>query len=154
MRGVLILLLLGLSLNAKLIRANVPTQKVEVTNKVYAGSYLAIGYLPAKDKYVIDAPVEGVVESLRAKIYEPIKKGELLVRIKSPKILELESEFIDTLIERDFYRKEVARLKPLYEAAVVAKKVYLKTKNTLNKFETKAKFLFNLLVEWGLTKSQ
>ncbi len=148
------LLCIALALQAKVIQAEAPTKKVELTKRIYAGSYLAVGYLPANDKYVIDAPVEGVVERLEAKVYEPVRRGALLVRIKSPKMLELEAEFIDTLIERDYYQKEVKRLKPLYEAAVVAKKVYLKAKNTLSKFQTKAKFLANLLVEWGLTKDQ
>ena len=154
MKKIVIALTIAAGLYAKVIDAKAPTQKVQITDKIYSGSFLAVGYLPAQDRYVIDAPVEGVVERLKARIYEPVEKGSLLVRIKSPKILELEAQFIDTLIERDYYKKEVARLKPLYEAAVVAKKVYLKARNMLSKYETKAKFLSNLLIEWGLSKAQ
>jgi len=154
MRRLACVVLAAASLYAKVIDAKAPIQRVQITDRVYGGSYLAVGYLPPQARYVIDAPVEGVVERLEAKIYEPVKRGKPLVRIKSPKVLELEAEFIDTLIERDYYKKEVARLRPLYQAAVVAKKVYLKAKNTLNKYETKAKFLSNLLVEWGLSKEQ
>ncbi len=132
----------------------VKTAPVETTNRVYLGSFLASGYLPASDTYRIDAPVEGVIERLGAKLYEPVKKGQRLVVIKSPRLLELESTYIDTLIQKEYYANEVKRLKPLYEAAVVAKKRYLEAQNTLTKFKTQSHFYYQLLMEWGLSRKQ
>ena len=130
----------------------IETAPAQKTDRIYAGSFLAIGYLPPSHRYVVDAPIEGVVERLPLKLFESVKKGELLAVIKSPKILEIEADLIDAIIERDYYRSEVRRLEPLYKAAVVAKKVYLKAKNDLAKYQTKVEFLKNLLIDWGLGK--
>jgi cobalt-zinc-cadmium efflux system membrane fusion protein len=132
----------------------VKTSHPKSTEKIYLGSFLAKGHLPANEIYRIDAPVEGVIEYLNVRIYEPVKKGKRLITIKSPKLLELESKYIDTLIEKEYYANEVERLKPLYEAAVVAKKRFLESKNTLAKFTTQSSFYYHLLIEWGLSKDQ
>jgi len=132
----------------------VKTAKPLQTKQIYLGSFLAQGHLPANDIYRIDAPLGGVIKQLNVHIFEPVKKGDQLLIIKSPKMLELESKYIDMLIEKEYCANEVARLKPLYEAAVVAKKVYLKAENTLSKFTTQSAFYYYLLIEWGLSKEQ
>ena len=148
---------LGLQAGALTVKGTdtmVKTTLPKVTKKVYLGSYLAIGHLPASDVYRIDAPVEGVIEKLAVRVYEPVVKGQLLAVIKSPRLLELESTYIDTLIEKEYYANEVKRLKPLYKAAVVARKRYLEAQNTLAKYTTQSTFYYHLLIEWGLSKKQ
>ncbi|BBG65311.1 cobalt/zinc/cadmium efflux RND transporter, membrane fusion protein, CzcB family [Hydrogenimonas sp.] len=134
--------------------AGVKTAKPKPTERVYLGSYLARGQLPANEVYRIDAPVEGIVERLYVHLYEPVKRGQKLLLIKSPELLELEAKYIDSLIQLEYNRAEVDRLKPLFEAAVVAKKRYLEAENMLIKFKTQSSFYRHLLLEWGLTKSQ
>ncbi len=133
---------------------DVKTQTPVETSRVYLGSFLARGELPASAVYRIDAPVEGIVQNLSIHIYETVEKGRKLLVIKSPELLELEAKFIDTLIELDYYRAEVERLKPLFEAAVVARKRYLEAQNMLSKFETQSSFYRHLLLEWGLREGQ
>ncbi|QOP40578.1 efflux RND transporter periplasmic adaptor subunit [Sulfurimonas marina] len=128
--------------------------KVKQTKSVYLGSYLAQGHLPANASFRIDAPLEGIVEKLYANIYDKVKKGTVLAVIKSPKILELEAEYINLLIEEEYNQNELKRLKPLYEAAVVAKKQYLMAQNISKKYQTQLKFYRNLLLEWGLCENQ
>jgi len=132
----------------------VKTAHPQPTERVYLGHFLAQGHLPAHEVYRIDAPVEGVIEFLNVRIYESVPKGCQLAVIKSPKLLELEAQYIDTLIEKEYYENEVARLKPLYDAAVVPKKRYLEAKNILAKYTTQSAFYYHLLIEWGLSKSQ
>lgn len=132
----------------------VKTNKITLTKRVYLGSFLAIGHLPSTEIYSIDAPLEGVVEKLNVNIYEKVKKGSILAIIKSPKILELESIYINLLIEEEYNENELKRLEPLYKAAIVAKKQYLKAENTLAKYKTQTEFYYHLLQEWGLSKSQ
>ncbi len=132
----------------------VKLQGIKSVDSVYLGSFLAQGHLPADKIYRIDAPVEGVVEKLGAGLYENIKKRKIVAVIKSPKILELEATYINLLIEQEYNKNEVARLEPLYKAAVVAKKQFLKAKNTLKKYETQVDFYYSLLQEWGLNKKQ
>lgn len=126
----------------------------KLTKSVYLGSFLAKGHLPADQIYRIDAPVEGVVKMLNVSIYEEVTKHTLLAVIKSPEMLELESTYINLIIEKEYNENEIARLEPLYKAAVVPKKQYLKAKNTLAKYQTQTEFYYHLLQEWGLSKKQ
>ena len=150
---------LSLSLVASELSVNggssmVKTALPTLTKSVYLGSFLAQGHIPATQVYRIDTPVEGVIETLNANIYEIREKNSLLAIIKSPKLLELEATYINFLIEEEYNENEVARLKPLYEAAVVAKKQYFKAQNSLAKYKTQTKFYYHLLQEWGLSQSQ
>ncbi|MBD3842955.1 MAG: efflux RND transporter periplasmic adaptor subunit, partial [Campylobacterales bacterium] len=143
--------------NEMIVKADntmVKLSPLKETKSVYLGSYLAQGHLPANASFRIDAPLEGIVQALYANVYDEVKKGSVLAVIKSPKILELESEYINLLIEEEYNQNELARLKPLYEAAVVAKKQYLMALNISEKYETQLKFYRNLLEEWGLSAKQ
>jgi len=150
MKKILLITLLSLTQLFAVVQTTQPVQ----TQRIYLGSFLANGHLSANKIFRIDTPVGGIVEKLNANIYDTVQKGDLLVTLKSPKILELESQYIDALIEKEYYTNEVNRLKPLYKAAVVAKKSFLRAKNTLTKFTTKSDFYYHLLIEWGLSKSQ
>ncbi|WP_456401999.1 efflux RND transporter periplasmic adaptor subunit [Hydrogenimonas sp.] len=132
----------------------VRTETPQRSERVYLGSFLAKGALPAEKIYRIDAPVEGIVRNLSVHLYEPVKKGQKLLLIKSPELLELEAKYIETMIQVEYYEAELARLKPLYEAAVVAKKRYLEAQNTLTKYRTQSGFYRHLLVEWGVREAQ
>ncbi|MDH4945227.1 efflux RND transporter periplasmic adaptor subunit [Sulfurimonas sp. C5] len=134
--------------------AMIKTTKVKATKSVYLGSYLAQGHLPADATFRIDAPLEGIVETLGVNIYDNVKQGKVIAAIKSPKLLELEAEYINLLIEEEYNQNELKRLKPLYEAAVVAKKQYLMAQNISEKYKTQLKFYRNLLQEWGLSSKQ
>lgn len=132
----------------------IKTTKVKATKSVYLGSYLAQGHLPASATFRIDAPLEGIVETLGVNIYDRVQKGKVIAAIKSPKLLELEAEYINLLIEEEYNQNELERLRPLYEAAVVAKKQYLMAQNISVKYQTQLKFYRNLLQEWGLSTKQ
>lgn len=147
---ILLITLLGFTQLFAMIKTAQPTE----AKRIYLGSFLANGHLGAKNIFKIDTPVGGIVEKLDVNIYDTVKKGELLLTLKSPKILELESKYIDALIEKEFYTNEINRLKPLYAASVVAKKTFLKAQNTLAKFTTQSNFYYHLLLEWGLSKTQ
>ncbi len=132
----------------------VKTETPKRSERVYLGSFLARGVLPAEKIYRIDAPVEGIVRDLSVHLHEPVKRGRKLLLIKSPELLELEAKYIETLIQVEYYEAELARLKPLYEAAVVAKKRYLEAQNTLTKYRTQSGFYRHLLIEWGVRDAQ
>ena len=150
MKNILLITLLSFTPLFGMVKTAQPIK----TQRIYLGSFLAKGYLSANKIFRIDTPVGGIIERLNVNIYDTVKKGDVLVTLKSPKILELESQYIDALIEKDYYTREVNRLRPLYREAVVAKKIFIKTKNILTKFTTKSDFYYHLLLEWGLSKSQ
>jgi cobalt-zinc-cadmium efflux system membrane fusion protein len=155
----IVFLILVAQIEARELVVNVNNSMVKTVNpiktqQIYLGSFLAGGHLSANKIYRIDTPVGAIVEHLGVHIYDTVKKGELLLTLKSPKMLELESKYIDLLIEKEYCKSEVDRLKPLYDAAVVAKKSFLKAQNTLTKFTTQSEFYYHLLIAWGLSKSQ
>jgi len=156
---IIVFVLISVTLGAKELIVTgenkmVKTKKLQETNSVYLGSFLAQGKLPASKIYRIDAPVEGAIKLLNVDIFQKVSKNQLLAVIKSPKMLELEATYINLLIEEEYNKNELARLQPLYEAAVVSKKQYLKAKNTLAKYKTQSEFYYHLLQEWGMSSEQ
>ncbi len=151
----LIMILCSIQANT-LIQAGssiIQTEKPKQTDKIYLGSFLAQGHVPASSIYQIDIPLSGIIKELPLHLYAKVQKGDKLLTIKSPDLLELESNYINLVIQKEYYANEVRRLEPLYKANVVAKKIYLQAKNMLIKFESQSDFYYNLLLEYGITKA-
>ncbi len=149
-------LLLTLSLQAKDV-INAGTLKVALASpvqvdKIPMGNYLGKYNYPLANRFTISAYVDGFVTEINAKPYATVKKGQKLFAIKSPKLLDLQSDYISTLLEFEFYQKEVKRLKPLSEKGVVASKRYIEAKNRYEKFKAAITFKENLLLAYGLSK--
>lgn len=128
----------------------IKTGSIEKAQSVYLGAYLANGHLPARETYRIGVPVDGIVTFLGAHVNEPVKKGERLATLKSQQLLALESEYIDALIEKEYYAHQLERLEPLSKSGTVARKHYFEAKNSLQKYEAKSGYLRKLLIEWGV----
>lgn len=126
-------------------------QKVE---KVPMGNYLGSYNYPSAHRFTISAYVDGFVSEIAIKPYAGVKKGQKLFVLKSPKLLDLQSDYIATLLELEFYQKEIKRLKPLAEKGVVASKRYTEAKNQLDKLKTSTAFKENLLKAYGLSQAQ
>lgn len=154
----LALSLLTLSLSANdLIQAGslkvllASPQKVE---KVPMGNYLGSYTYPSAHRFTISAYVDGFVSEIAVKPYATVKKGEKLFVLKSPKLLDLQSDYITTLLELEFYQKEIRRLKPLAQKGVVASKRYTEAKNQFDKLKTTTAFKQSLLKAYGLSQTQ
>ncbi len=150
--------LLTLSLNAaNLIQAGslkvalASAQKVE---KVPMGNYLGSYSYPSAHRFTISAHVDGFITDIAVKPYKTVKKGDRLFVLKSPKLLDLQSDYIATLLEFEFYQKEVKRLEPLAKKGVVASKRYTEAKNQYEKLKTSIGFKKSLLQAYGLSRSQ
>ena len=118
------------------------------------GNYLGSYNYPLAHRYTISAYVDGFITEVNTKPYAKVKKGQKLFVLKSPTLLDLQSNYINTLLELEFYTKELKRLKPLSEKGVVASKRYLETKNRYDKFKAEANFKESLLKAYGLTSQQ
>lgn len=126
-------------------------QKVE---KVPMGNYLGTYTYPSAHRFTISAYVDGFVSEINVKPYATVKKGQKLFVLKSPKLLDLQSDYITTLLEFEFYQKEIKRLKPLSEKGVVASKRYTEAKNRHDQLKTATAFKQNLLKAYGLSQAQ
>jgi len=123
-------------------------------DKVPMGSYLGTYTYPAAHRFTISAYVDGFISEIAVKPYASVKKGQKLFVIQSPKLLDLQSDYIATLIELEFHQKEIARLKPLAEKGVVASKRYTEAKNMYDQLKASSSLKRNLLSSYGLSKSQ
>lgn len=126
-------------------------QKVE---QVPMGNYLGSYTYPSAHRFTISAYVDGFVSEVTIKPYASVKKGQKLFVLESPKLLDLQSDYIATLLELEFFQKEIKRLKPLAEKGVVASKRYTEAKNQLDKLNSSTVFKQNLLKAYGLSQAQ
>jgi len=126
-------------------------QKVD---RVPMGSYLGTYTYPAAHRFTISAYVDGFISEIAVKPYATVKKGQKLFVIQSPKLLDLQSDYIATLLELEFYQKEIDRLKPLAEKGVVASKRYSEAKNRYDQLRASSLLKQNLLISYGLSQAQ
>ncbi len=152
-----ITLLLLSQLHADVIKAgslNVALAPVQKVEKVPMGSYLGTYTYPAAHRFTISAYVDGFISEIAVKPYATVKKGQKLFVLESPKLLDLQSDYIATLIELEFQQKEMTRLKPLSEQGVVASKRYTEVKNMYDQLNASIAFKKSLLKSYGLSQSQ
>ncbi len=150
------LLLINLN-GAELIKAgslNVTLTSPQKVEKVPLGSYLGTYTYPAAHRFTISAYVDGFISEIAVKPYARVKKGQKLFVLQSPKLLDLQSDYIATLIELEFHQKEVARLKPLSEKGVVPSKRYTEARNMYDQLKASIVFKKSLLKAYGLTRAQ
>lgn len=133
---------------------NVKTAAPQTAATVPMGSYLGTYTYPATHRYTLSANVDGFVTAIAVKPYARVKKEQVLLVLKSPKLLDLQSDYIATQLEREFYRKEIERLAPLAEKGVVASKRYLESKNQYDKLTASAAFKRDVLAAYGMTDTK
>ena len=126
-------------------------QKVDT---VPMGSYLGIYTYPPTHRFTVSANVEGLITEVAVKPYISVKKGQKLFVIQSPKLLDLQSNYIATQLEMEFYQKEMQRLAPLAAKGVVASKRYLESKNRFGMLKASADFKRGVLQVYGLSSIQ
>jgi len=103
----------------------------ERVTQIPMGDHL-IGYMnPPAAYFTISANTDGFISAIHVEKYAPVKKGEPLFTLKSPRLLELQSHYIKELIDLDYYQKEHDRLEPLAKKGVVASKRFLETENKM-----------------------
>ena len=121
-----------------------PARSIPVGN--YLGSYT----YPPGAHYTVSANTDGFVTKIAVKPFMRVKKGETLFTLKSPKLLDLQSEYIATLLELEYYDKEVKRLEPLAEKGVVASKQLTESLNRRQKLNASAAFQHDVLLAYGM----
>ncbi|MEJ2467552.1 MAG: efflux RND transporter periplasmic adaptor subunit [Campylobacterales bacterium] len=122
----------------------------EATERIPVGSYLGTYTYPPGARYTVSANTDGFVTKIAVKPFAHVKKGQTLFTLKSPRLLDLQSNYIATLLEREFYEKEVTRLEPLAKKGVVASKKLIESRNRLQKLEASAAFQRDVLLAYGM----
>jgi len=147
-----VILYAQISINPK--NLNVQTQHPKRSNSTPLGTYLGTYEYPLDAQYTISTNVDGFVQNINVKPYATLKKSQVILSIKSPKLLDLQSKYISTLLEKEYYEKEIIRLKPLVQKGAVASKHLFQSQNNFNKLKASATFESNVLLAYGMTKEQ
>ena len=132
----------------------VKTANPQATQKIPLGIYLGTYEYPLHNKYTISANVDGFITDINIKPYAKVTKGEKLFSLNSPILLDLQSKYINTILEKEYFDKEVTRLTPLVKKGAVANKQLIESLNKLQKLKASIAFQQDVLLAHGMSKKQ
>ncbi len=84
--------------------------------------------VPPKSLYSIYSPVTGFVDQARYIIGDPVKKGDLLVKISHPDLIEIQKDFLEAFHSLKYKKQELDRLETLASKDAVAQQALNKAR--------------------------
>jgi RND family efflux transporter MFP subunit len=100
------------------------------SSSVLAGNALpAQVVIPNQQMRVISAPLPGMVESLEVAVNQAVKKGQVLARIQSPGLAELQRDFLQAELQSQLAKNSLSRDEKLFKDGIVAESRYLATRS-------------------------
>ncbi len=128
----------------------IKTTKISKANHVEFGSYNGVVVMDNKDFVSLSLNVDSTVKEIFVREFEHVKKGQKLLSISSYELLNIQSEFINTLLEYDLVEKNLQRDSALFQEGIISqKRVLVSQKEKLNA-ELKVNSLQNRLFLGGL----
>lgn len=101
------------------------------SSSVLAGNALpAQVVIPNHQMRVISAPLPGMVESMAVAVSQTVKKGQVLARIQSPGLAELQRDFLQAALQSQLAQNSLSRDEKLFKDGIVAESRYLATRNS------------------------
>lgn len=85
--------------------------------------------IPNQQIRVVSAPLAGMVESLALAVNQPVRKGQLLARLQSPALAELQRDFLQTALQSQLAQNTLSRDEKLHQDGIVAESRYLAAKS-------------------------
>ena len=89
--------------------------------------YPATVKVPNAQLQVVSAALDGVVEALLVAEGEVVTEGQVLAKVRSPGLLKLQANYLETRTRRQLSSETLARDKKLYKEGIVAKRRLLET---------------------------
>lgn len=100
------------------------------SSSVLAGNALpAQVVIPNQQMRVISAPLPGMVESMEVAVNQAVKKGQVLARIQSPGLAELQRDFLQAALQAQLANNSLSRDEKLFKDGIVAESRYLATRS-------------------------
>lgn len=134
----MVLLLCGLCVAAPLFAANeikltaAQAKAMGVATTALSGSTAGAGRgLPARvvvpnhQLYVISAPLAGLVESVAVAPGQAVKKGQVMARLQSPGLVEIQRGFLQAATQAHLAQENMSRDEKLFKEGIVAESRYL-----------------------------
>lgn len=85
--------------------------------------------IPNQQVRIVSAPLAGLVESLAVAVNQPVRKGEMLARLQSPALAELQRDFLQAALQSQLAQNTLNRDEKLYQDGIVAESRYLVARN-------------------------
>lgn len=102
---------------------------VQMVKQSMSKPYPAKVQVPNAQLQVISSPLQGTIESLLVAEGETVSKGQLLAKVRSPGLLELQTAYLETLTRRQLSSETLARDSQLHKEGIIAKRRFLETKS-------------------------
>lgn len=80
--------------------------------------------VPNSQLHIVAAPVGGLVETLAAAAGQSVKKGQLLARLQSPALAEIQRGFLQAATQAQLAAETLARDEKLFKEGIVAESRY------------------------------
>jgi len=110
--------------------------------------------IPHHNEYVVSSFQAGLVQKINVAIGDEVKKGQILVSIKSPELLALQLQHLQTLNELRLVRSQYTRDKNLHQEGVIAAKRWLKTQTDYSVLSSRVNETRQLLSIAGLSDQE
>jgi RND family efflux transporter MFP subunit len=106
--------------------------------------------VPNAQLQVVSAPHQGLVELLLVAEGESVRKGQALVHIQSPKLLELQSDYLETLSRYTLANSNYRRDRQLNKEGIIAERRLLESRAAFAEVSTSLARLRHLLELAGM----
>ena len=81
----------------------------------------ALVVVPSEQLRVVSAPLAGLVEHVLVAAHEPVKKGQVLARLQSPQLADLQHTYLQAATQASLARSALERDEALYMEGIISK---------------------------------
>ena len=89
----------------------------------------ALVVVPSEQLQVVSAPLAGLVEQMLVAAHQPVRKGQVLARLQSPELADLQHTYLQAATQADLARANLARDAALHEEGIIAESRYLASRS-------------------------
>ncbi|BAN35727.1 efflux transporter, RND family, MFP subunit [Sulfuricella denitrificans skB26] len=84
--------------------------------------------IPNHQLHIVSAPLAGMVETILVSPNQVVKKGQVLARLQSPGLVEIQRGFLQAATQEQLARESLSRDEKLFKEGIVAESRYLAAK--------------------------
>ena len=110
--------------------------------------------IPANQEHIISASQAGLVNELRKTVGDKVKKGELISRMNSPKLVVLQNEYLRSINERNLVQATYQRDRRLSEGGIIPDKRLQESHSRLSTASIEENTAIQLLDIAGMSKKR
>lgn len=81
--------------------------------------------VPNNQLYIVSAPLAGLVQTTLVAVNDTVKKGQPLVRLQSPALIEAQRGYLQAAVQSQLARETVNRDEQLFKEGIIAESRYL-----------------------------